>query len=119
MDGRGRGTGDGGQAVIRNEVAIAISVYGTLGAQTPILEVQMSPQKLNQFPQARGQSRYNWDQLLDGAPWELVAGSDFTGKPETFLANARNQAGRRGGRLRTRHFAKEHPGRVVIQFISD
>jgi hypothetical protein len=79
----------------------------------------MSPTRLNEFPVAQGQSRYDWNQLLDGAPWELVAGTDFPGKLQTFTANARNQASKRGGRLRTRQFKDETPERLVIQFIRD
>jgi hypothetical protein len=76
------------------------------------------PRKLDRFPSA-ATARYPWDQLLDGDPWELVAGEDFAAKPSTFIANARGQAKRRGGVLRTRLLQNGH-GRtsVVIQFRS-
>ena len=77
------------------------------------------PTKLDQFPSAPGQGRYNWDQLLDGSPWELVGGRDFHGKATTFATNARLQSGRRGGRARVRHFKNETPERLVVQFLKD
>jgi hypothetical protein len=45
------------------------------------------PRKLEQFP-AAATSRYPWDDLLDGSPWELVSGEDFTSKASTFMARA-------------------------------
>jgi hypothetical protein len=73
------------------------------------------PRKLEQFPSA-ATSRYPWDQLLDGDPWELIAGEDFTSKPTTVIANARTQARRRGGSVRTRLLENGHRTSVVIQF---
>jgi hypothetical protein len=73
------------------------------------------PRKLEQFP-AAASSRYPWDQLLDGAPWEVVEGEDFTSKPTTFIQNARTQARRRGGVLRTRLLQNGDRASVVIQF---
>lgn len=73
------------------------------------------PRKLEQFPSA-AISRYPWDQLLDGDPWELVHGEDFTSKPTTVIANARTQARRRGGNVRTRLIENGHHTSVVIQF---
>jgi len=75
--------------------------------------------KLESFPSAPGQGQYDWDQLLDGSPWQLLAGADFHGKSTTFASNARLQAGRRGGRVRVRHFREEDPERLVVQFIPD
>ena len=31
----------------------------------------MAPTRLNEFPSAPGQGRYDWNTLLDGSPWEL------------------------------------------------
>jgi hypothetical protein len=73
------------------------------------------PRKLERFP-AAATSRYPWDQLLDGDPWELVVGEDFMSKPTTFIANARSQAKRRGGTLRTRFLENGDRAAVVIQF---
>jgi hypothetical protein len=73
------------------------------------------PRKLERFPSA-ATSRYAWDELLDGEPWELVSGEDFTAKPTTLIANARLQAKRRGGSVRTRLFQDGHRAAVVIQF---
>jgi len=77
----------------------------------------MTPTRLDQFPTAPGQGHYNWDQLLDGSAWELIAGRDFNGKATTFSSNARNQASKRGGRARFRHFREEQPERLVLQFL--
>lgn len=78
----------------------------------------MTPRRLEEFP-STGQQRYDWEELLDGSPWELVAGVDFGGKPNTFASNARQQGNKRGGRVRVRHFQKEEPERLVIQFLKD
>jgi hypothetical protein len=75
------------------------------------------PRKLDRFPSA-ATSRYPWDELLDGDPWELVSGEDFAAKPSTLVANARAQAKRRGGTLRTRLLQNGDRSSVVIQFMS-
>ena len=72
--------------------------------------------KLDRFPSA-ATARYPWDELLNGEPWELVSGEDFTCKPSTWVANARMQAKRRGGTLLTRLFQNESNTTVVIQFV--
>jgi hypothetical protein len=71
--------------------------------------------KLDQFPSA-ARSRYPWQQLLDGAPSDLIEGEDFTSKPMTVIANAREQAKRRGGSVRTRLLQNGDRASVVIQF---
>jgi hypothetical protein len=73
------------------------------------------PRKLERFP-AAGTARYPWDELLDGDPWELVSGVDFTAKATTLIANARVQAKRRGGNVRTRLLQNGDRASVVIQF---
>lgn len=73
------------------------------------------PRKLERFP-APATSRYPWDELLDGEPWELVSGEDFTAKPTTLVANARAQAKRRGGSVRTRLLQNGDRASIVIQF---
>jgi hypothetical protein len=73
------------------------------------------PRKLERFPAAAA-SRYPWDELLDGDPWELVSGVDFRSKPTTLIANARLQAKRRGGSVRTRFLQNGDHASVVIQF---
>ena len=45
--------------------------------------------KLEAFPAAPFASKYPWDQLLDGEPWECMQGEDFESRLGTFLANAR------------------------------
>ena len=72
---------------------------------------------LSTFPAHHSaETRYPWDEYLNGEAWELVVGEDFTSKPSTFLQNARRHAENRGGRLRTRHLRDDGPERVVIQF---
>ena len=73
------------------------------------------PRKLERFPAAAA-SRYPWDELLDGDPWELVADEDFVAKPTTLIANARAQAKRRGGTVRTRLLQNGDRASIVIQF---
>jgi hypothetical protein len=71
------------------------------------------PTKLETFPKLPSQARHDWDLLLDGSIWELKRGEDFDGKPKTFIANARLQARKRGGGVRTRLLEGET---VVLQF---
>jgi hypothetical protein len=71
--------------------------------------------KLERFP-AAATSRYPWDDLLDGDPWELVYGEDFKSKPSTLIANARLQAKKRGGNVRTRILQNGDRESIVIQF---
>lgn len=73
--------------------------------------------KLERFP-AAATARYPWDELLDGEVWELVSGEDFSSKPTTIIANARLQAKRRGGTVRTRLFQNGDRASVVLQFRS-
>jgi hypothetical protein len=75
------------------------------------------PRKLERFP-AAASSRYPWDELLDGDPWELLGGEDFASKPSTFIANARAQAKRRGGTVRTRTLVDGDTTKVVVQYLS-
>jgi hypothetical protein len=69
-------------------------------------------EKLDAFPVHPTQSRYPWDQLLDGSVWKVNPGTDFGGKPKSFVHSARAQARRRGGTVRTRLIEDD----VVLQF---
>ena len=73
------------------------------------------PRKLERFP-AVATRRYDWDQLLNGETWELLPGEDFMARPSTLIANARYQARRRGGTVRTRLFQNGDRQLVVMQF---
>jgi hypothetical protein len=75
------------------------------------------PRKLERFPSA-ATSRYPWEEFLNGDAWELVSGEDFTSKPTTLIANARIQAKRRGGTVRTRLLQNGDRAAVVLQFRS-
>ena len=69
--------------------------------------------QLNEFPQ-RAKRRDDIERYLDGSPWELTQGEDFTGKPQSYVSTARELAKERGGRLRTRKVDEQ---KVVIQYI--
>jgi hypothetical protein len=69
------------------------------------------------FPAAATHSRYPWDQWLDGQVWELVAGEDFTSKPETIRQNAAVQAQRRGGNVKTRLVDDGDRQIVIVQML--
>lgn len=72
--------------------------------------------KLESFP-VSATSLYPWDEWLDGSPWELVHGEDFTSRSTTLRANAQVQAKKRGGTARTKA-VQTTDGRdaVVIQY---
>lgn len=72
--------------------------------------------RLDSFPARRTQSRYPWDQLLDGSIWQLIRGEDFSGKPSSFRANAQTQAQKRGGRLNSQLTEVHGQEALVIQF---
>lgn len=63
-----------------------------------------------EFSAAAGESTYEWNKLLNGYPWQMEAGTDYTCKTETFLTLARNQAALRGQTLKT----QKVEGGVVI-----
>jgi hypothetical protein len=69
-------------------------------------------ERLDEFPSLPSQSRYPWDQLMDGSVWKLSPGADFGGRSRTFIAAARAQAKQRGGTLKTRQIQDD----VVVQF---
>lgn len=71
--------------------------------------------QLETFPQGPGQ-RYNWNELLNGSVWALTPGEDFGGKTSTFRANAKNQARKRGGDVKTRLAEIEGQKVLVIQY---
>jgi hypothetical protein len=72
--------------------------------------------RLPKFPEVEGQRKYPWGEWLDGDPIELIPGEDFTAKTRTLIANARLQAKRRGGEVRTRILGEGEQERVVLQF---
>jgi hypothetical protein len=72
--------------------------------------------RLDSWPSA-ATARYPWSDLLDGGIYELVAGEDFQAKPSTIIANARGQAKRHGGRVRTRTLIDGARVSVVIQYL--
>jgi hypothetical protein len=75
--------------------------------------------RVDTFPDLPSQSRYPWDEWLDGSVWELVLGEDFNGKPATFRSVAIVQAKKRHGRVKTRLLRAKDPGeadRLYVQF---
>ena len=73
-------------------------------------------QTLDAFPTTGTAPRYPWDEWLNGQVWELRPGQDYNGKTQTLRQMARDQAQRRGGKLRTRLLSDEQGERVVLQF---
>jgi hypothetical protein len=73
--------------------------------------------RLDSFPTTG--SRYPWDEWLDGNPWELIPGEDFSSKSSTLRANAQVQAKKRNGRTRSRAVVNDGRETVVIQFVRD
>lgn len=74
--------------------------------------------KVDAFPEIPGQSRYPWDEWLDGSIWELTEGEDFRGKVNTFRSNARSQARRRNGKVEARILRKtDEPNKIYIRFV--
>ena len=75
--------------------------------------------RVEKFPELVSQSRYPWDEWLDGSIWELVPGNDFKGNVRTFRSVALGQAKKRGGKVRTRHLkaTETEPARLYVQFL--
>jgi hypothetical protein len=74
------------------------------------------PRVLDNFPALKGQTRYPWDEWLDGRVWALTVGEDFNAKVNTLKANAQLQAKKRGGRIRTRLLEDGDKQTLVIEF---
>jgi hypothetical protein len=77
--------------------------------------------KVDEFPEVPSQARYPWDEWLDGGVWELIAGEDFKGKPESLRSVADVQARKRGGRVQARLIRSREqgqPDRIYLQFVS-
>lgn len=72
--------------------------------------------QLDEFP-IHGNTKTDWQRLLDGKVYELQSGEDFTCKPQSFRSLALGQARKRGGTVKT-HIAKE-TGNIVVQFIKN
>lgn len=78
--------------------------------------------RVEKFPERPSQSRYPWEEWLDGSVWELIPGEDFKGKPATFRSVAIGQAKKRGGKVRTslmRSKAEGEPDKLYVQFLRD
>jgi hypothetical protein len=78
--------------------------------------------KVDEFPDAPSQARYPWDEWLDGDVWELIAGEDFNGKPESLRSVADVQARKRGGRIQARLIRSREtgqPDRIYLRFVRD
>lgn len=62
------------------------------------------------------QSKYNYDEWLDGQIWQLDAGEDFEGKPQSMRANINNAAHKRGLKVRSRIvIEKDDKGKVIAE----
>ena len=71
--------------------------------------------QLDSFP-ALPARQYPWEEWLDGRVWQLTKGEDYNSRATTVIANARLQAKRRGGSLRTRLLKHEDGEQIVVQF---
>lgn len=75
------------------------------------------PEKVETFefrnfgPRGKDDTQHNWDELLDGGIYKCMEGTDFKVKKLTFMNLARDQAKKRGLRLRTGSVE----GGIVIQ----
>jgi hypothetical protein len=75
--------------------------------------------RVDNFPELPSQSRYPWDEWLDGSVWELIPGQDFSGKPANFRSVATGQAKKRNGKVKTRLLRADGPeqtDRLYVQF---
>jgi hypothetical protein len=73
-------------------------------------------EKLQAFPLPP--ARYDWGTILSGEVWKLAHGDDFQSNPRTSVANARVQAKRRGGTVRTRMLEEGGRTAVIVQFVA-
>lgn len=72
--------------------------------------------KLDAFPESPTETRYPWDQWLTGEIVQLFQGQDYDAKTKTIVANARVQAKRRDGTVKTRLLSDDGRESVVLQF---
>jgi hypothetical protein len=72
---------------------------------------------LEEWPTREREQKFPWDSWLDGRPWKVGRTNDYDAKAKTFIANARSQAKRRGGNVRTALFEEgTEQEYIVIQF---
>ena len=74
------------------------------------------PKTLDQFPTITRNARYPGEQYLNGEVWQAFAGEDYVCKTQTFIANVRQQAKRRGGSVRTRILSEGGRESVALQY---
>lgn len=74
--------------------------------------------QLDEFPKRQRQSKYPWDQWLDGHVWLLRKGEDYETTSPSMRAIATTAAKREGKRLQTR-IAQDEDGTeaLVIQVV--
>lgn len=73
---------------------------------------------LKEFP-ISPKARYPWDQWLDGQVWQLEERDDYGCKTTTLRQNAKVQATKRGGRVKS-CVNKEPDGDILyLQFLED
>ena len=61
-----------------------------------------------------GNARYDWDAWLNGKPWRLRRGQDFTCSPSSVRSSAHKAAKERGCRVLSR---REDADTIVIQAV--
>jgi hypothetical protein len=75
---------------------------------------------LDEWPTLEREQRFPWSEWLDGRPWQLTRGEDYDSRAKTIIANARSQAKKRGGTVRTRTLNEgTEREAVVVQFRAD
>jgi hypothetical protein len=74
--------------------------------------------RVDNFPDPPSQSKYPWDEWLDGSVWELIRGEDFKANIHSIRSAATTQAKRRGGKVLTRHMKArdDRPEQLYIQY---
>src|SRR5258708_6964235 len=90
--------------------------YATIAmSRNNYLEEVGVARQLDSFPAVATQ-QYPWEEWLDGRAWQPTKGEDYTSKPTTIIQNARLQAKRRGGSVRTRLLQRDDAQHIVVQF---
>jgi hypothetical protein len=68
-----------------------------------------------QFPTRGRPHKYSWDAWIDGNPWKLVKGADFTVTTKTMQANARTYAKKNDLTVKTA--ITDNGNVLVVQFV--
>jgi hypothetical protein len=78
-------------------------------------ELDRWPPGLGQRPQ--NETKYPWDEWLNGSVWQLAQGEDYQVKTKSFRTSAQAVARKRGGRVKSA--ITDNGDGLVMQFIPD